>query len=257
VLASAGATSSAGQRLTTVGDSDSEEDEPVGESTFSDRDMDQDGAPSSRVHNIPKSAAGQNKSKRGRREFIMPPEEARAHLRKLYENEPIACALLFGRHGPFAPVTADGFSWASADIFFLEVLPLVPTRFRPASKMGESTFEHPQNELLAKVLNTCVRLRDQNKTIAAATAKDSEVIQTELTALQETMYNTLITLQHDVNSFIDSKHNPTRMPQGKLPPQGVKQLLEKKEGLFRKHMMVRIPVMRVMSFSKRTGRGNE
>lgn len=41
-----------------------------------------------------------------------------------------------------------------------------------------------------------------------------------------------------VNSFMDSNKNPTPTFQGKLPPQGVKQLLEKKEGLFRKNMMV-------------------
>ena len=52
------------------------------------------------------------------------------------------------------------------------------------------------------------------------------------------MLEALIKLQHDVNSFMDSTKNPTIMRQGKLPPQGVKQLLEKKEGLFRKHMMV-------------------
>ena len=47
----------------------------------------------------------------------------------------------------------------------------------------------------------------------------------------------LITLQHGVNSFIDSSKNPTRLPQGREPTPGVKQVLEKKEGLFRKHMM--------------------
>ena len=48
----------------------------------------------------------------------------------------------------------------------------------------------------------------------------------------------LVQLQVDVNSFMDSSKNPAPMRQGKLPPPGVKQGLERKEGLFRKHMMV-------------------
>lgn len=49
-------------------------------------------------------------------------------------------------------------------------------------------------------------------------------------------------IQHDVNSFLDSSKNPTIMKGGMLPPAGVKQILEKKEGLFRKHMMVGLKV---------------
>jgi DNA-directed RNA polymerase I subunit RPA1 len=52
------------------------------------------------------------------------------------------------------------------------------------------------------------------------------------------MLEAIIKLQHDVNSYMDSTKNPAVMRPGKLPPQGVKQVLEKKEGLFRKHMMV-------------------
>jgi hypothetical protein len=49
----------------------------------------------------------------------------------------------------------------------------------------------------------------------------------------------MVTLQNDVNSFIDSSKSTTPVRQGKLPTPGVKQGLEKKEGLFRMHMMVR------------------
>jgi hypothetical protein len=48
----------------------------------------------------------------------------------------------------------------------------------------------------------------------------------------------LIVLQTAVNSFIDSSKNTGPVRQGKLLLPGVKQGLEKKEGLFRMHMMV-------------------
>jgi len=44
-----------------------------------------------------------------------------------------------------------------------------------------------------------------------------------------------IELQEEVNQLVDSSTAP--LNKGKAPPPGIKQLLERKEGLFRKHMM--------------------
>lgn len=198
----------------------------------------EESSPKNTVHQLPKSASGKIKTKRGRNERVVAPEECRAHLRRLFHNERVVCALIFGGHGPFAPISRYGFSWASADMFFLDVLPVAPTRFRPPAKLGEQLFEHPQNELLTKVINTSFRLRDLNEELATAMSKDSDVDSAAQTRLTENLLEALIILQSDVNSFVDSNKNPQPVRQGKLPPAGVKQLLEKKEGLFRKHMMV-------------------
>jgi hypothetical protein len=222
-------------------DSGSEdEEEPPGESTFSDHDMDVDEPIQATEAALPKSVSGKVKTSRGRSERVMPPEECRAHLRRLFANEAVTCSLVFGRHGPFAPLSGGGYSWASADMFFMDVIPVAPTRFRPPAKLGETLFEHPQNELLARVLNTSYRLRDLNVEIDTASAKGSDAPPETRNKLVGQFLETLVTLQHDVNSFVDSSKNPAPMRQGKLPPSGVKQLLEKKEGLFRKHMMVRV-----------------
>jgi DNA-directed RNA polymerase beta' subunit len=219
-------------------DSDSESGaEPAGESTFSDNDMDVD-EDAAEVHQMPKSASGKAKTARGRNERVMPPEECRQHLRRLFDNERHMCALIFGRHGPFASVDKKGYSTAKADMFFMDVVLVPPTRFRPAAKMGEMLFEHQQNELLGKILQTSYRLRDINDDIDAASQKGSDVTPDGRLRLVTTFLDTLITLQNDVNSFVDSSKNPAPVRQGKLPPSGVKQLLEKKEGLFRKNMMV-------------------
>ena len=218
----------------------SEDEDEAGEDVFSDDQEEEEERP----HNsssLPKSASGKVKTARGRNERVMPPEECRAHLRRLFRNESVMCSLLFGRHGPFAPLTPQhNLSLASADMFFLEVLPVSPTRFRPPAKMGEMLFEHPQNELLAKVLTTSYRLRDLNNSLRAASAKGSDVDDVARRRILQSLLDTLIQLQVDVNSYIDSSKNPTPIRQGRLPPAGVKQGLEKKEGLFRKHMMVSI-----------------
>ena len=192
---------------------------------------------SSREPALPKSASGKTKTKRGRNERVMGPEECRAHLRFLFKNESIACSLIYGRHGPLAQS-----SRASADMFFMDAVSVTPTRFRPPAKMGEVLFEHPQNELLSKVLTTCYRMRDLNVELHSASQKTEEYDDKERRRLMGALLDRLVQLQVDVNSFIDSSKNPTPVRQGKLPPPGVKQGLEKKEGLFRKHMMVRVTI---------------
>lgn len=190
-----------------------------------------DNAGQANKETAPKTGGKQQK----RSERPMMPEEARAHLRLAFQNSPALMNVLYGRHGAFA---SDAIS---ADMFFLEVLPVPPTRFRPPAKMGEMIFENPQNELLGKVLRTTFRIRDvhlclQGQAERVATLAIRRITQKQ--ALMQMFFQELFQLQTDVNSFMDQSKNPTVMRQGKLPPQGIKQILEKKEGLFRKHMMV-------------------
>ena len=209
-------------------DEDTEMSEPeAGDPTFSD-----DGGGQGQ-----EAANARVKSSRGRNERVMAPEECRAHLRLLFSNEATLCSLIFGRHGPLSPIV-DGLSPASADVFFMDVVPVSPTRFRPPAKMGETLFENPHNELLTKILTTSYRLRDLNAELRAASAKTSATDDDARRKLLGTLLETLIQLQVDVNSFIDSGKNTARIRNGKLPPPGIKQVLEKKEGLFRMHMMV-------------------
>ena len=198
--------------------------------------------------NVPKSANVRVKGrlKGNRAERVVPPAEVRTHLRRLFAREAEMCALLFARHGrtresssksPVAPPI-------SPDMFFMDAVAVTPTRFRPAARMGDDLYENPQNSLLTSIINTCERLKDINqRLIDYSKAEQDDGVMSAVTKLQgarsfELLLQSVLQLQHDVNSFMDSTKNPTLMRQGKLPPQGVKQLLEKKEGLFRKHMMV-------------------
>jgi DNA-directed RNA polymerase I subunit RPA1 len=227
------------------GDSDvemSDVESERGEPTMSDEEQEEErnGQPA-------KSASGKIKGARGRNERVVAPEEVRAHLRRLYANEAVMCSLLFGRHGPFAKLSEEGYSLASADMFFMEVIPVTPTRFRPPAKLGDTLFEHPQNELLTRLLNTSYRLRDLNAQLNAVSVKSAEYDEGVRRSVLQNLLNALVQLQIDVNSLIDSSKNPQPVRQGKLPPAGVKQGLEKKEGLFRKNMMVYLSFVRTHS----------
>ncbi|KAK0557362.1 hypothetical protein OC846_000581 [Tilletia horrida] len=190
---------------------------------------------------------------------MVTPREVRATLRLLFKNEPLVCSLLYGTNQPISSKTParPGFDpiqdMRGADRFFMEVISVAPTRFRPASKMGDQTFENPQNELLTKIIRGSFELRDFNQALLDLTVKNagganSEVLDEQAlrlareerdakrTKAYEAVLNAMVGLQVAVNCFIDSSKNPTASA-SRQPPPGVKQALEKKEGLFRKHMM--------------------
>lgn len=231
-------------------DSEMDEDEPAPQASFTDDEKSDDEVDGDVPRNVSpgpaRAANGREKSSRGRNERVLTPEECRAHIRRLFFNDSEICSLIFGRHGPLATMnnSLSGKSLASADMFFMDVIPVSPTRFRPPAKLGEILFEHPQNLLLTKVLNTSYRLRDLNVDLRALSVKGADVVASAVAAADRTrilghLIDSLVQLQVDVNSFMDSNKNPAPMKQGQLPPAGIKQGLEKKEGLFRKHMMVR------------------
>ncbi|KZT62602.1 beta and beta-prime subunits of DNA dependent RNA-polymerase [Calocera cornea HHB12733] len=229
------AAAAASARDVQMRDADASDTESSGPETPDDDD---DDGVEATEEQLPKAANGAPKTIRGRGERVLSPSEVRAHLRLLFRNEPTLCSLLYGRHGPYAPVSSrTGLAQTNADVFFLSVLPVPPTRFRPPAKMGEQLFEHPQNELLARVLTTSYRIRDVNILLAEVSRKGSEAGPAERDRLFAALLERLIQLQVDVNSFMDSSKNPQPVRQGKKPPEGVKQRLEKKEGLFRMNMM--------------------
>ncbi|GMM41321.1 DNA-directed RNA polymerase I core subunit [Hanseniaspora uvarum] len=120
-----------------------------------------------------------------------------------------------------------------ADMFFMECIVVPPTRFRLPSKLGDEIHENVQNQSLSKILTTSLLIRDLNEELAKirlgkVSFEDKKIIFNRL-------MNAFVTIQNDVNAFIDSTKAPTNG--GKLPNPGIKQALEKKEGLFRKHMM--------------------
>ncbi|KAK4047593.1 hypothetical protein OIO90_006134 [Microbotryomycetes sp. JL221] len=216
-----------------------DEDENDTEKEDEDVDMDNDGeAPDE------KQVGGR---KQRQRERIVTADEVQSHLRLLFHNERQICDLLYAPHGPLTGSKSTTRPHASADMFFMQVVAVPPSRFRPAATMGDQVFENPQNSLLNGILRQTFVVRDLNNTLQQAHA--GELVNDKVdangkpldpidkTRLYVQLLESLINLQVSVNSMMDSTKNPMPLRQGKLPPQGVKQLLEKKEGLFRQNMM--------------------
>lgn len=182
-------------------------------------------------NNVPISKSGN--------EFITP-EALRDHFHKLFANESELCTLLYSAQGIISDVISSRHKSQKvigSNIFFIDVIAVPPTRFRPANVVNDKTMENPQNEHLTRILNARQEFlnyaakMNKSKTPESQTAEDHQEIINSL-------MKTWIDLQDAVNGLMDNTKGNIPTAYGKQAAAGIKQILEKKEGLFRKHLMV-------------------
>ncbi|ROW12963.1 hypothetical protein VPNG_04771 [Cytospora leucostoma] len=158
------------------------------------------------------------------------PAEVRWRLAKLFDKEQEVLALVYCRQ-PRAKTAKP----LSSDMFFLESILVPPNRFRPEARTGDSQIaEAQQNNLYKNIIRASAKLasiyrqiQDQARGIVDQRGSRS------MTALHEAWTE----LQEAVNALIDRNLNPVGGAAAKRNEEGIKQKLEKKEGLFRKNMM--------------------
>ncbi|KAJ1874531.1 hypothetical protein LPJ55_001391 [Coemansia sp. RSA 990] len=185
---------------------------------------------------------------------FMTPLHLRNHLRLLFNNEAELIRLLFQQRDPQMASAVEALSESQlgptltlpssirtptglADMFFIEALPVPPTKFRPASVMNDEVMENPQNVYLGAILKTCVHMRDITAPVNGESSQQSVLEATQSGVNYENVINTWVRLQQAVNNAMDSSKNPTLGKNGRAPDPGIRQILEKKEGLFRQNMM--------------------
>uniref|UniRef100_A0A8C2EKD1 DNA-directed RNA polymerase subunit n=1 Tax=Cyprinus carpio TaxID=7962 RepID=A0A8C2EKD1_CYPCA len=175
---------------------------------------------------------------------FLTPSLAREHVIKLWEKEGFFLKHLFS--GFDMNNSEKGFS---PEVFFLELLVVPPCRYRPVNRLGDQMFTNGQTVNLQAVLKDNFLIQKLLALIAAEKTNAIEDTQTEieqisqidqtfLTGIQgltltDKLYNMWIRLQSHVNIVFDSDMD--KLMTEKFP--GIRQLLEKKVGLFRKHMM--------------------
>ncbi|KAG7392674.1 DNA-directed RNA polymerase I subunit RPA1 [Phytophthora pseudosyringae] len=167
------------------------------------------------------------------RSKFLPPLEVQSQLQLMWQNEDGLMELLYGDRniasGRVSGRKPDG--WRK---FFLNVIPVAPSRFRPPVFMGDKQFEHAQNSHLSKIMtfSESIVQGDYYKRQAATTSDEDDAEKEEQVNLSRKL--ALWTeLQNAVNLLVDS----SKAKPGTDVAQGIKQVIEKKEGLFRKHMM--------------------
>lgn len=150
----------------------------------------------------------------------IPPSEVKAALTLLFEKETRLLSLVYGNTG-----IQNG-----ADRFFIDVVAVPPNKFRPESRTGASSAVHEaiQNTLLKAILNANISINEIQLDIAS----DAEPTEGRRKRHLGDLMQACVNLQTAVNGLIDQGKAGTQNA-----PDGIKQLLEKKEGLFRKNMM--------------------
>lgn len=159
-------------------------------------------------------------------DIYLNPQEVHAALSELFEKEKEILNIVYNSRA------AKTSSSVTADMFFIRKLLVPPNKFRPQPKLvdGEVT-EAPENSLYKMILGKCGIMNRIRREIGGL-LPESENRKRNFRDLQ----NAWIELQEAVNSLIDSSKNPIQGV-GRLGLDGIKQKLERKEGLFRKNMM--------------------
>ncbi|XP_069845253.1 DNA-directed RNA polymerase I subunit RPA1 [Dipodomys merriami] len=191
-------------------------------------------------------ASGIEEAQMGKRGYLTP-SSAEEHLFAIWKNEGFFLNYLFsglavGTEARFNP-----------SMFFLDFVVVPPSRYRPVNRLGDQMFTNGQTVNLQAVIKDVVLIRkllalmaqEQKlpcEVVALTTdkEKDSSIAMDRSflsmlpgQSLTDKLYNIWIRLQSHVNIVFDSEMDKLMME--KYP--GIRQILEKKEGLFRKHMM--------------------
>ncbi|PKS09666.1 hypothetical protein jhhlp_004286 [Lomentospora prolificans] len=157
--------------------------------------------------------------------------EVRARLGLLFRKEQDVLELLYnGRAGDKSSAKVN------AEMFFLQAVLVPPNRFRPEARMGPDRIsEAQQNSLYKNILRSSERvvqahrdLREENNAKAGDNRSKSALA---------SLHQAWTELQDSVNCLIDKTKSPVQGMAAQRVEDGIKQKLEKKEGLFRKNMM--------------------
>ncbi|CAK7238444.1 hypothetical protein SEUCBS140593_010694 [Sporothrix eucalyptigena] len=150
-------------------------------------------------------------------------QEVLERLRLLFTNEQDILQLVYSSRPQ-----ARG-SETTPDMFFIHALLVPPNKYRPEARTGDAQVtEAQQNSLYKSILGASFKVADIHREISQATAGRRDIL---------SLHEAWSDLQNAVNSLIDCTKNPVQGQNAKRIEDGIKQKLEKKEGLFRKNMM--------------------
>ena len=170
---------------------------------------------------------------------LMFPTEVEALLERLWKEEAAVLEHLWGgaAHAAFTQQRSADAAPQHA-LFFIRVLAVPPSRFRPPSLLNGVESDHPHNAHLKRIIEADARIRrmavarpqrPKEPTAASSATTISAVAALDWGALVESW----LALQEAVNALIDSSTSAS----ANAPQDGLRQVLEKKEGLFRRNMM--------------------
>ncbi|VDM83759.1 unnamed protein product [Strongylus vulgaris] len=162
--------------------------------------------------------------------------EIREHFRLLYKNEGKLLLKLF----PMLNDEGVGYFTAGGlcplDGLFCELIMVPPTKFRPIRLFKGERYENPQSVNLRRVLEATETIKAVSLVLNGDKSPQLMELITNRTqgkTMNAKMHSAYLSLQQRVNAIYDEELD--KNDQNKIP--GIKQILEKKQGLFRMNMM--------------------
>ena len=169
----------------------------------------------------------------GREKTELNPEELKNHFRELWTWD----RELLSRMFPMLKNNSDEYP---TDVFFIDVLAVPPPKSRPSQYTGGTLTLHPQSTALQHVVEHITLLKQVLQVVQGVDfQKLPEEAKEMLKTLKgsdpmEQMDTVWKELQGHVDHVLDREMNKTGKGAGGW---GFKQLIERKQGLFRMHMM--------------------
>lgn len=156
----------------------------------------------------------------------LPSPEVYAAMRLLFNKEGEVLNLVYNSR-PSSKKTVK------PDMFFVKNILVPPNRYRPAAVQGQGDImEAQQNTAFTQILKNCDIINQISKERQFGGADSVTRVRDYRDLLQA-----IISLQDQVNGLVDKDRAALTGPAAAAAANGIKQLLEKKEGLFRKNMM--------------------
>ena len=169
-----------------------------------------------------KKQSGDNKN-----DDYVNPQVVYATVVELFDEEKDVLELVYNHQSRTAPRPI------SADMFFLKEILVPPGKFRPEARTSDGGIaEAQENKQYKTILSACDRV-SQIRSALVGSEEASNQRQRSFDDLQ----NAWVSLQDAVNSMIDSDRSPVQGAAARQVVPGIKQKLEKKQGLFRMNMM--------------------
>ncbi|KAF8795893.1 DNA-directed RNA polymerase I subunit RPA1 like protein [Argiope bruennichi] len=159
------------------------------------------------------------------------PEEARKHLLLLWENDQVFLSHFFKTLGQKHSAGS-----CPVDMFFMDTILVPPSRFRRLNVMKGRKYADQQTLIFNEVLKDCILLKIVIKKILKkelSASEEERVNKCQGKTVSEKYSYAYQLLQRHVTEIFDSDVNKDKNKTSK----GIKQILEKKEGLFRMNMM--------------------
>ncbi|KAL3475907.1 hypothetical protein BJX99DRAFT_258986 [Aspergillus californicus] len=158
----------------------------------------------------------------------MPSSEVHAAITMLFEKEAEVLNLVYNSR----PASKSE-SRVNADMFFIKSIIVPPNKYRPAaSQPGQAIMEAQQNTPLTQILKNCDIINQISQERQHQAADSATRVRD-----YRDLLHAIVQLQDTVNGLIDRDSNGLSGAAAANSANGIKQILEKKEGLFRKNMM--------------------